>query len=316
MAKTRRQKQKVQDFQKKKLKVGKTKPKASNATDTSFVSRSISVKNQHLGEHDEDLSKRLSLLKHHNATVRKETLQTFQKIVPKVMDTKMMTPLLTQCIPLICDESKQVRSSLMDLFHEIGQHNEQVLRLLCKMLVLYINMAMTHITSAIQADSAKFLGCLLKYCGDEICRQAFVKLLSSLLILLGWNQNKTQNSRKLHSKQAAIHMDVLCELIKQGCVEPSRVEIGLTCSTIANPHLIPAYPQPYEHLKLFTRQLQNKEGSSTPLDLSTQDFGARQRVLKDQNLPNMHKQLDLYIKEGGDSGKSANNLKQLLDQLY
>lgn len=111
-------------------------------------------------------------------------------------------------------------------------------------------------------------------------------------------------------------MDVLCELIKQGCVEPSRVEIGLTCSTIANPHLIPAYPQPYEHLKLFTRQLQNKEGSSTPLDLSTQDFGARQRVLKDQNLPNMHKQLDLYIKEGGDSGKSANNLKQLLDQLY
>lgn len=314
MAKTRRQKQKVQDFQKKKLKVGKKNPKATNATDTSFVSRTISVKNQHLGEHDEDLVKKLSLLKHHNSVVRKDTLQFLQKMIPKVINTNMMTPLVTQCIPLICDESRQVRSALLDLFYEIGQNNEQVLRLLCRILVLYINMAMTHITSAIQADSAKFLTCLLKYCGDEICRQAFVKLLTSLLLLLGWNQNKIQNAKRIPPKQAATHMDTLYELIRQGCVEPPRTEPGSVSLASANQHLIPDYPQPYEHLKLFSRQLQSKENSAL-VDLSTQDIGARQRILKEQDLPGIHKQLELYVKDGGDSGKSANNLKQLIEQF-
>ncbi|CAR27975.1 hypothetical protein ZYGR_0N04630 [Zygosaccharomyces rouxii] len=315
MSKTKKQKQKAQDFQKKKLKVGKPKAKASNVTDTSFVSRTISVKNQHLGEHDDDLTKRLSLLKHHNSTVRKETLQTFQKMIPTIINTRMMTPLLTQCIPLMCDESRQVRSTLMDLFNEVGQHNDQVLKLLCKMLVLYVNMAMTHITSAIQADSAKFLSCLLKYCGDEICRQAFVKLLTGLFSLLGWNQTKSQSARKLNAKQTAAYMDTLYELIRQGCQESVQADTDTELRSSTNQHLIPDYPQPYEYLKLFTRQLQTKDSPSTMVDLSTQDLGARQRVLKEQNLPIIHRQLDIYIKEGGETGKSANSLKKLLEDL-
>lgn len=315
MSKSRKQKQKTQDFQKKKLKVGKPKSKPSNVTDTSFVSRTISVRNQHLGEHDEDLSKRLSLLKHHNSTVRKETLQTFQKMIPTIIQTRMMTPLLTQCIPLMCDESRQVRNALMDLFHEVGQHNDQVLKLLCKMLVLYINMAMTHITSAIQADSAKFLSCLMQYCGDEICRQAFAKLLTGLFLLLGWNQNKPQNARKLNTKQSAAHMDTLHELIRQGCQGLPNSKYDAEFQGTTDQYLIPQYPQPYEHLKLFTRQLQTKDSPSTMVDISTQDVGARQRVLKEQDLPGIHRQIDIYIKEGGDSGKSANSLKRLLEEL-
>lgn len=315
MSKSKKQKQKKEDFQKKKLKVGKPKAKPSNATDTSFVSRTISVRNQHLGEHDEDLSKRLSLLKHHNSTVRRETLQTFQKMIQSIIHTKMMTPLLTQCIPLMCDESRQVRSALVDLFHEVGQYNDQVLKLLCKMLVLYLNMAMTHITSAIQYDSSKFLSCLLKYCGDEICRQAFVKLFTGLFSLLGWNNIKSQSARKLNAKQAAAHMDTLNELIRQGCQEPVQADTDVDLRISTNQYLIPDYPQPYEYLKLFTRQLQTKDSPSTMVDLSTQDVGARQRALKEQDLPNIHRQLDIYIKEGGDVGKSANSLKKLLEEL-
>ena len=41
-------KEKKQDFNKAKLKVGKTKAKASNFTDTSFKARSISVLQQYL----------------------------------------------------------------------------------------------------------------------------------------------------------------------------------------------------------------------------------------------------------------------------
>ncbi|GCE97803.1 rRNA processing protein [Zygosaccharomyces mellis] len=315
MSKSRKQKQKTQDFQKKKLKVGKPKAKASNVTDTSFVSRTISVRNQHLGEHDEDFSKRLSLLKHHNSTVRKETLQTFQKMIQTIIHTRMMTPLLTQCIPLMCDESRQVRSALMDLFDEVGQYNDQVLKLLCKMLVLYVNMAMTHITSAIQYDSAKFLSCLLRYCGDEICRQAFAKLLMGLFSLLGWSKNKSQNARKLNANQAVAHMDTLYELIRHGCQESLQADADTELQASTNQYLIPEYPQPYEYLKLFTRQLQTRDSPFAVVDLSTQDAGARQRVLKEQDLTNIHRQLDIYIKEGGNAGKSANSLKKLLEEL-
>lgn len=177
MTKSRKQKQKKQDFLKRKLKVGKTKPKASNLTDTSFVSRTISIKNQHL-EHDHDLSKKLSLLKHHNVTVRKETLQNFQKAIPKIIHSKLMSPLLTQCIPLICDDSRVVREQLVELIKEIGKWDAQVLRLHCKVFVLYINMATTHIVPQIQNDSTKFLLCLLEICQDELIRQAWVKLAS------------------------------------------------------------------------------------------------------------------------------------------
>lgn len=329
MPKSRKQKLKVKDFQKKKLKVGKAKPKASNVTDTSFVAKTISIRSQHL-VHDDDLSKRLPLLKHHNSTVRKETLQTFQKMIPKIIKTRIMTPLLNQSIPLVCDDSRQARACLMELIEEIGSHDAQVLRLHSKVFVLYLNMAMTHIMPSIQADSTKFLKILLKFCGPEICSQSFTKVLAGLFSILGWGRSsKNQGANVVHnskrdSKQTATHLEALSELIKHGCTdEVANADAGSgadSSSLQINQYLIPDCPQPYEHLKLFTRQLQNKHDLSNPQSaisgFSTQDVRARQLIVKEQFLVDMKKHCELLIKDGGESGKWANTLNQLLEITF
>lgn len=319
---------KVKDFQKKKLKVGKIKPKASNVTDTSFVSKTLSIRNQHLENDATDLNKKISLLKHHNLSVRKETLQSFQKMIPQIIKSRIMTPLLVQSIPLICDDSKSTRSGLIDLIDEIGKNDVQVLKLHCKMFVLYINMAMTHIVPSIQNDSTKFLGCLLKYCGEDICRQSFVKLLSGTLNILGWgkkgkNQSaSTAQTAKRDSKQIARHLDTLHQLIQIGCFEEPKDDKS-TVSRTPNQFLIPDFPQPYENLKLFTRALKNKTSgensssiSSLTDSIAAQDIGTRQCILKEEYLDDIKKHLDAFIREGGESGKSSNTLKNLFDIIF
>ncbi|EJS43447.1 ipi1p [Saccharomyces arboricola H-6] len=334
MTKSRKQKQKKQDFLRKKLKVGKPKERASNATDTSFVSKTISIRNQHLDHDPHDLTKRLTLLKHHNINVRKETLITFQKSIPSIINSRLMTPLLTQSIPLICDESKQVRQGLVDLIDEIGSHDAQILKLHCNIFVLYISMAMTHIVSQIQADSTKFLFHLLKYCSDEVVRKSWVKLLNGIFGVLGWGQIGKNDSasvvqtKKRNAKYVAVHLNALYTLVEYGCqderargVDNNTTESLVESSEFRNPYLIPDYPQPFEHLKIFTRELKVKDATTkgtnaTLLSLTTQDIETRRASFSEQYLPIVRKQVEIIIKEGGECGKSANNLKKLLAKVF
>lgn len=343
MTKSRKQKQKKKDFLKKKLKVGKQADKPSNHTDTSFVAKAISVKNQHL-EHETDLSKRLSLLRHHNVTVRRETLQEYQKHLPTIIKTQLMTPLLTHAIPLICDDSKIVRDALIELLEEIGNLDVHVLILHCNIFVLYINMAMTHIVPRIQMDSTRFLGCLLKYCSEEIVRQAWLKLLNAVVSVLGWGLfGNNQASGALQTKRrdiknTKVHLDVLTELIRVGCSDMKAIAAAeaaaaaaasssdgtaeaVVANDINNPHMIPDYPQPYEYLKLFARTLKNKtdiQNTAMPSSsaMTNQDLDSRRAIFEEKFLHKIDTKIDTFIKEGGDCGKSANNLKQLLTDLF
>lgn len=334
MTKSRKQKQKKQDFLRKKLKVGKPKERASNATSTSFVSKTISIRNQHLDQDPHDLTKRLTLLKHHNINVRKETLITFQKSIPSIINSRLMTPLLTQSIPLICDDSQQVRQGLIELIDEIGSHDAEILKLHCNIFVLYINMAMTHIFSQIQADSTKFLSHLLKYCSDEVVRKSWVKLLNGVFGVLGWGQvGKNEGAsvvqtKRRNTKYVNIHLNALYTLIEYGCQdERARGADSDTTvpfedsSDLRNPYLIPDCPQPFEHLKLFTRELKVKDPAAngtnaTLLSLATQDIETRRAAFSEQFLPVVLKQIEIIIKEGGECGKTANNLKKLLAKVF
>lgn len=333
MGKSRKQKQKKKDFLKKKLKVGKKTDKPSNHTDTSFVAKSISLKNQHL-EHETDLSKRLTLLRHHNATVRKETLQDYQKHLPDIIKTQLMTPLLTHAIPLICDDNLSVRDSLIELLEEVGKLDVHVLILHCNIFVLYINMAMTHIVPRIQMDSTRFLACLLRYCSEEVVRQAWLKLLNGLIGVLGWgifgnNQaSGALQTKKRDSKYTRVHLDVLTELIKDGCSDPKLLsQEGENTEEVDDvnesykPFMLADYPQPYEYLKLFARTLKKTKSTQTDIlsgnvSMNNQDLDSRRTIFKDQYLSKIDKQVDSIIKDGGDCGKSANNLKQLLEELF
>ncbi|CCH58129.1 hypothetical protein TBLA_0A03290 [Henningerozyma blattae CBS 6284] len=328
---TRKQKLKKQDFQKKKLKVGKGPVRPSNATDTSFSTRSVSIRNQHLIHDHGDLSKRFPLLKHHNNVVRKETLQQFQNNIPDIINTSIMAPLITQCIPLINDESKQVRAASLDLFHEIGSHNSQVLQLHCRVFILYICMSMTHIVTAIQLDSTKFLKMMLKYCGEEICRLAWNKLIDGIFNILGWSKNGKNHaagiaqSAKRDAQSTCSHLDALCALIETGCLNKRAAEgegNDNEASETINQYLIPQFPQPYEHLKLFARELtqnSSQEGDNsngtTNVSIAT-DRTTRVAIVKQQYLSEIRKQCKLLVSSGGPPGKSANSLIQLLDTVY
>ncbi|CAI4063742.1 hypothetical protein SKDZ_08G1330 [Saccharomyces kudriavzevii ZP591] len=333
MTKSRKQKQKKKDFLRKKLKVGKPKEKASNATDTSFVSKTISIRNQHLDQDPHDLTKRLTLLKHHNINVRKETLIKFQKSIPSIINSRLMTPLLTQSIPLICDESQQVRQGLVDLIDEIGSRDAEILKLHCNIFVLYINMAMTHIVTQIQADSTKFLSHLLKFCSDEVVRKSWIKLLNGVYGVLGWGQvGKNESAsvvqtKKRNAKYVSIHLSALYTLVEYGCQDESArgdndaAQSLEHTSELRNPYLIPEYPQPFEHLKLFTRELKVKDAAANGanaalLSLATQDIDTRRAAFSEQFLPIVRKQIEIIIKEGGECGKSANNLKKLLAKVF
>ncbi|KAL3232744.1 Pre-rRNA-processing protein IPI1 [Nakaseomyces bracarensis] len=331
MTKSRKQKQKKQDFLKKKLKVGKPTGKPSNATDTSFATRTLAVKNALAGHSGDDLRKRLALLKHHNDKVRKETLAIYIKAIPKIINTQLMTPLLSQATQLICDESKDVREQLIEFFDEVGKHDEQVLKLHSRVFVLYVNMGMTHIVPRIQADSTKFLGCLLKYCGEELCNQAWNKLLTGIFRVLAWETQTHKNSnqaagamqtRKRDSKFQVAHLNTLHQLLNYGCKEPTEInEQGLEEEPIKSEdaqYLMPQHPQAFGHLKLFDKQLRTNsdDRTTTTASLDGQDVSSRIHIIESEYLPTMKKQLDILIKEGGECGKSANNLTKIISEIF
>lgn len=340
MTKSRKQKQKKKDFLKKKLKVGKTAAKPSNLTDTSFVAKTISVKNQHLDHDHHDLTKRFPLLKHHNATVRKETLSIFIKAIPQIIKTRLMTPLLSQAIPLICDDTKDVRDSLIELLDTIGTTDSQVLVLHCNVFVLYINMAMTHIVPRIQADSTRFLLCLMKYCGEEIVRKAWLKLMNGVMNVLGWtsvgaNQaSGALQTKKRDSKANKMHLDALYKLVEYGCFDLTTINNKMSDDmdheesedhqvlSQRNKFLQPDFPQPFEHLKLFERQLkQSNDGSNSTIpggvagaaanSLANQDLDSRQAIFESDFQKSIIKQCQLLVKDGGECGKAANSLNRL-----
>ncbi|KAI7112572.1 hypothetical protein KC352_g35345, partial [Hortaea werneckii] len=78
-ASAKRKKEKKQDFQKPKLKVGKKRPTNTNATDTSFSAKSIVFKQQSVSSGPRDtgalFNHNLSLLASKNETQRRDALQ-------------------------------------------------------------------------------------------------------------------------------------------------------------------------------------------------------------------------------------------------
>ncbi|CEP62350.1 Ipi1p LALA0_S05e03686g [Lachancea lanzarotensis] len=344
---------KQQDFQKKKLKVGKPRQQASNVTDTSFSARMISLPNQTrlktaggnengaaaAGKLENDVIKRLSLCKHHSAITRKETLVHFKTLIPKVIRTKCITPMLNSCLPMICDEDAQVRAALLELFEELGQHDQNVLRLHSRALVLFINSSMTHIVPAIQRDSGKFLRCVLRYCGDELVRNSWAKLLKGLFGVLGWSVETSKNAKKSVSigvktssvvsmnsakakKAQQSNIETLLEFVKCGCIEQTSDDghEGVAAHSAYGKYLIPAAPQPFQHLKLFVRELKkNQTGSGSKLEevlnVTLQDFAARREVLLAYFYDPMVLNASGIIVGGGECGRAASVLKDTLEGI-
>lgn len=317
---------KQQDFVKKKLKVGKSQQKPSNLTDTSFVAKTIKLpKTQLYVTNTLNLEKKLSLCKHHNISVRKDTLISLQQEITKFFNTQFISKIIKSIIPMICDHERQVREELMKLFEIIAINDVNLLKLYLKPILLFINNAMTHILLGIQIDSGKFLKIMLKYCKDEVVKQSWLKLLKGLFTILGWKFSSDNNpsietlSNNINNaididknlKRKNINLEALIDLIKAGCFN-THEEICLPTDSILYKYIIPKYPHPYQHLNLFSRELKTTDYSE---HLSFEDLNVRREILMTQFVPNLIPQLPLMVKQGGEFGKNANNLMTLLTDL-
>ena len=116
----KKKKEKQKDFQKPKLKVGKARPKNTNATDTSFTSKSIVLKQQNLSETSRDgttlFNHNLSLLSSKNETQRRDAL-TYLSAACAGQKSLPQSPLmiLAKAQSLILDGNSQVRQQLLKL---------------------------------------------------------------------------------------------------------------------------------------------------------------------------------------------------------
>ncbi|KAH3673268.1 hypothetical protein WICMUC_003727 [Wickerhamomyces mucosus] len=333
MGSVRKKKEKQKDFQKAKLKVGKTKAKPTNYTDTSFVAKAISLPNQSITRNvdfETDLIKRLSLVKHHSHQTRKETLIYIEQHLPET--PSLYKQILTAVVPLIIDQSSSVRTSLISLLVAASKKQPNLMELHARSIVLFIQSAMTHIVPEIRNDSTKFLDILIEYGKDSLVRSAWIKTLKSFFSLLSWTLNESKQSVSLavttssvtnnSSKSKKQSLESLLRFIKAGILDDQDLKDTLiTTHPLTSHYLLPNIPQPFAQLKLFTvgvSQLKNKNTVDKTIDLNTiscEDSQTRKKIFLEFFVPQIMKNVVNIIKDGGEVGKSARSLEKFIEKL-
>ncbi|KAI9809278.1 MAG: hypothetical protein M1825_002569 [Sarcosagium campestre] len=193
-ASAKRKKEKKKDFQKTKLKVGKTKPKASNFTDTSFKSRSIVIKQQSLSttapSPSSQFKHHVSLLTSHSDTQCRDSLAFLTSHIGA--DAALAQPLehfLPKILPLLTrTTSASLRAQLLRLFQVLPTDDvrDHVSR-----FVLYLRLGLTHLAAEVRTDSIEALDWLLGVAGPDLvaCPGAWVRLTRCFLALFGWEKD-------------------------------------------------------------------------------------------------------------------------------
>ncbi|XP_072748288.1 testis-expressed protein 10 [Anoplolepis gracilipes] len=183
-------------------------PKGLNITDTSFKIKKILIREQ-LQHRDEteilstyklNIKDLLTRLRHHNSTVREESLRQLKDILlrysPKILHSQLSS-LLRGVAALSLDKEKEVRR---DSFHALNLilspiSNEQ-LTPYREILISYLSCAMTHIDSHIKEDSLLFLDVLVESCGSVLAKDSY-KILPNFLGMICRLHSEIKPGRQL-----------------------------------------------------------------------------------------------------------------------
>ncbi|KAI5285181.1 rRNA processing protein [Ascosphaera acerosa] len=279
----KRKNEKKKDFQKQKLKVGKTKPKPTNFTDTSFRSKAVVINQQSLSTAaptvHAQFAHSVSLLNSKSDTQRRDSLAHLTTSVsarpvgsPLPQPVSVMLPAL---LPLVLDASKSVRAQLLRLLKalpvaELEGHAAQLLP--------YIRAGMTHLAADIRMSAIELVSWLVAALGAETvsCAGGWVKTLNCFLALLGWHvggggaaASKWTSSTASRAsfgkagtdgKPTAKVLLALAEFLRAGLVLESEDEMGEAGSRAAaspfpisdsEQHLLSSRGTPYAYLNLF-----------------------------------------------------------------
>ncbi|KAF2753400.1 pre-rRNA-processing protein ipi1 [Pseudovirgaria hyperparasitica] len=188
---------KKKDFQKTKHRVGKAKPKPTNATNTSFKAKSITVKQQALSTTAPNSSSQfahyLALVTHKGDSQRRDAVAFLTTAVtstpPNQPLPQPVSVIIEKSQQLILDGTRSVREQLLKLYQSLPPTEIDVRS--SESLLLYIRAAMTHLSSEIRNSSLDFLGWLLQVDGTGAVSSqgGWVKTLQCFVSLLGWREH-------------------------------------------------------------------------------------------------------------------------------
>ncbi|KIN04383.1 hypothetical protein OIDMADRAFT_156279 [Oidiodendron maius Zn] len=312
----KKKREKKKDFQKTKLKVGKSNTKPDNFTDTSFKAKSIIVNQQSLSADAPSLPKQL----HHyldiasgsrSDTQRRDALSYLinQFTSQPVNATIPIAPLflVKKLVPLLLDGSDSVRTQLLKLFRLFPPSGlihdaEHVL--------LYIRAGLTHLSARISTDSLSALEWLLEVAKDSAvsCPGGWFKTIKCFLLMLGWSTtDKSLGWTRSNSSFGAIgkaqgrQLLVFAQFLKAGiCDDHPLVQYdpGNGPPLYREAYMTPTVPNPFAHLNLF----------GPPRDEETEmymDIESRQRVFQTHFQPAVEAGIERVKKEAGEAGRSA-----------
>lgn len=343
MGSKRKRQEKKKDFQKTKLRVGKTAAKPDNYTDTSFTARTIALPSQSIARpkldrphHDVDLAHHLQLTKHHLAATRKEVLAYIEGHLPST--TSLYKQILTLTLALISDPSAGVRAAFVSLLAACADKQPGFLELHMRSIVLFVHSAMSHIQSEIRGSSTAVLDVLVRKAPQVLVKGHFVKTLRSYFALMAWTLSSDKGAVSLAvntsvggKKSRATHLAVLQRLLRAALFttaeEPSSsIDWAHTVTVHAQTsvYMLPANPLAYGPLKLFADDLPSSSShgdldgaySLQEIDsLSTEDQATRRKIVFDVFLAPLRKNLEGVAKEGGETGKEATGCLAVLDRF-
>ncbi|KAJ5213791.1 hypothetical protein N7449_000960 [Penicillium cf. viridicatum] len=204
---SKRKKDKQKDFQKPKLKVGKTKAKPDNYTDTSFKSKSIVLTQQslHLSAPTSNatFTHNLSLLSAKSDSQRRDSLAYLTTTISsRPVNSPLPQPvsvILPSLLPLILDGTTSVRTQLLKLLRTLppGDVEDHVAQLLP-----YVRAGMTHLAADIRSSAVEILSWMVEAAGESTvsCAGGWIKTLNCFLSVLGWH---TEESSRWSSSRAS-----------------------------------------------------------------------------------------------------------------
>lgn len=177
---SKKKKEKVADFTKAKLKLGKGKKLPSNVVDTSFKARSIALPTQSITIERDNVpttkKKRtfddvLSLLKHYNVSIQKDAISSVKELLEEFPDlvNGYLPLVLSSCARLIADEDAGVRKTLLSFFDWLlSRVPKDDLLPHAPLLLLFTTSAQTHIFPEIRIDAVRFLDLFIQVLPEAV----------------------------------------------------------------------------------------------------------------------------------------------------
>ncbi|MEE6518145.1 hypothetical protein FKM82_028915 [Ascaphus truei] len=187
-----------EDFQKIKLKVGKKKPKAENATDTNFRTRAIHLSEQLKEDRSLPTNNRklnitdlLSQMHHYNAGVKQSALLGLQELLtshPSAIGTHISS-IMSEVAAVFTDKDPAVRAAAVRLLQCLTPMiPPEKIAPFFPLVSAHLSSAMTHIIVGIQEDSLKILDVLLEEYPDLLTDRSSM-LLNNFLELISHQKN-------------------------------------------------------------------------------------------------------------------------------